>query len=134
MTKLYCTYSLKEDNLQWKTTSLLKVEYFSNHCMDCNLWVLSGKLGENPEEILSVALLRPACLWIFLNAITTYNEISADCLYVAHNIIALLLHLASLGSHVVVTIISILELIYKVLGIDWRCLLVFNYHYYIQII
>ena len=44
-----------EDNLK-----ILKVEYLRNHCMD--LWVLRGKLEENSEEILSLALLSPACL------------------------------------------------------------------------
>ena len=42
-----------EDNLK-----IVKVEYLRNHCMDCDLW---GKLDENSEEILSVALLSPAC-------------------------------------------------------------------------
>ena len=46
----------KEDDL-----ILLKAEYLSNHCMGCKLRVLSGKLEENAEEILSVALLSPAC-------------------------------------------------------------------------
>jgi hypothetical protein len=62
-----------EDDIQWKTTSngrqptmeddlnILKVEYLSNHCMDCDLWILRGKLEENSEEISSVALLSPAC-------------------------------------------------------------------------
>ena len=45
-----------ENNLR-----VLKMEYQYNHCMDCDLWVLRGKLEENSEEILSVALLCPAC-------------------------------------------------------------------------
>jgi hypothetical protein len=40
-----------EDDLK-----ILKVEYLINHCMD-----LRGKLEENSEQILSVALLSPAC-------------------------------------------------------------------------
>ena len=37
MTKLYCTNSLNEDDLQWKTKDdlkILKVEYLSNHLLD----------------------------------------------------------------------------------------------------
>ena len=45
-----------EDDLK-----ILKVEYLSNHCMDCLSWVLRGKLEGNSEEISSVALLSPAC-------------------------------------------------------------------------
>ena len=63
---------LKSSKWRWPPTEdnlkLLKVEYLSNHCIDRDLWVLRGKLEENPEEILSVALLSPACLYFFLGA------------------------------------------------------------------
>ena len=49
-----------EDNLK-----ILKVEYLINHCMDHDLWVLRGELEENSEEISSVALLSPACFYVF---------------------------------------------------------------------
>ena len=77
---------LKEDDLQWKTISngrrppmeenLKIVEYLSKRCMYHDLWFLRGKLEENSEEFLSVALLSAAC-FIFLreNNLTTkeYN-------------------------------------------------------------
>ena len=47
-----------EDDLK-----ILKVEYISNYCIDCDLWVLRGEMEENPEEISSVALLSPACFF-----------------------------------------------------------------------
>jgi hypothetical protein len=46
--------------------NLLKVEHLSNHCMDCVWRVVRGKLEENPEEISSVALLSPACVYYLL--------------------------------------------------------------------
>ena len=64
-----------KDNIQWKTTynerqptieddlKLIKLEYLSNHSMDCGLWIIRGILEENSEEISSVALLSPACLF-----------------------------------------------------------------------
>ena len=55
-----------EDNLK-----IVKVEYFRNHCMDCDLWVLRGKLEESSEEILGVALLSPAC---FLQSSLTFDN------------------------------------------------------------
>jgi hypothetical protein len=33
----------------------------TSKCLECDLWVLRGKLEENSEEISSVALLSPAC-------------------------------------------------------------------------
>ena len=52
--------------LQMKTTSNGRqpknMEYISNNCMDCDIRDLRVKLEENSEEILSVALLSPACL------------------------------------------------------------------------
>ena len=66
-----------DDDLQWKTTyngrkptmeenlKIVKVEYLGNHCMHHDLWVRRGKLEESSEEILSVALLSPACLYSF---------------------------------------------------------------------
>ena len=45
-----------EDDLK-----ILNVLYFSNHCLDHDLWVLRGKLEENSDEISSVVLLSPAC-------------------------------------------------------------------------
>ena len=46
----------------------------SNHCKDCDL-VLWGKLEENSDEILSVALLSPACYSIIVTAIQTQFEL-----------------------------------------------------------
>ena len=40
----------------------LNMEYLCNHCMDSDSWVLTGELEENLEDILSVALLSPACI------------------------------------------------------------------------
>jgi hypothetical protein len=48
-----------EDDLK-----ISKGEYLNNHCMDHDFWVLKGNLEENSEEISSVALLSPACLFI----------------------------------------------------------------------
>ena len=67
-----------EDDLK-----ILKVEYLSNQCMDCDLQVLRGELEENSEEILSAALLRPAC-FTFLSA--SWNKImlpvvSKSCIF-----------------------------------------------------
>ena len=45
----------------------LKVEYLSNHSMDCDLRVV-GKIEENSEEIPKVALLSPACFPLSLNS------------------------------------------------------------------
>jgi hypothetical protein len=50
-----------EDDLK-----ILKVEYLSNYCMDCDLSVLRGEIEENPEEFSSVALLSPACFFLLL--------------------------------------------------------------------
>jgi hypothetical protein len=50
-----------EDDLK-----ISKVEYISNYCMDCELWVLRGEIEENPEEISSVTLLSPACFTLLL--------------------------------------------------------------------
>ena len=61
---MYKSFKLKrppiEDDLK-----ILKVEYFSNHCIDHDLWVLRGTLEGNSEEISSVALLSQACLFSF---------------------------------------------------------------------
>ena len=43
----------------------IKRENLNNHYMDCDLWVLRGNLEENSEEISSVAMLSPACLFIY---------------------------------------------------------------------
>ena len=57
MTKPYFVNPSNVDDLK-----ILKVEYSSNNCMDSDFLVFRGKLEENQEEILSVALLSPACL------------------------------------------------------------------------
>jgi hypothetical protein len=49
-----------EDDLK-----ILKLDYRSNHCKDCDVWVHRGKLEENSEEISSVALLSSACFYFF---------------------------------------------------------------------
>ena len=79
--------SSNESDLQWKTTcngrqptmeDVFKIsygEYLSNHSMDCDLWVLRGILEENSEEILSVALLSPACLIFLLMKVTGFHII-----------------------------------------------------------
>ena len=44
---------------------ILNVEYLSNHCTVRDSGFLWGKLQENSEEISSVALLSPACFYLF---------------------------------------------------------------------
>jgi hypothetical protein len=48
---------------------ILNMEYLSNNCTALDFGVLRGKLLENSEEISSVALLSPACLYLFSNNI-----------------------------------------------------------------
>jgi hypothetical protein len=63
-TKSYC------EILKMKTTSNRRwsqiIKTGISHCMVHDLWVLRGKLEENQEEILSVALLSPAC-FVFIS-------------------------------------------------------------------
>ena len=50
-----------------------KGEYLNNPCMDRDLWVLRGNLEEKSEEILSVALLSPACSYSNLLQSATFS-------------------------------------------------------------
>jgi hypothetical protein len=58
--------------------NILKLEYLSNHCMDHGLWVFRGKFKENYEEILSVALLSPACYFVFSLLFIFYSDYNTN--------------------------------------------------------
>ena len=60
-----------EDDLK-----IVKVEYLSNHFLDPDFWVLRGKLEGNSEEISSVALLSPACLYFLNDLILEKSQIN----------------------------------------------------------
>ena len=62
---MYKSFKWKRPPIE-EDLKILKVVYFSNPCMDHDFWVLWGKLEENSEEILSVALLNPACYLIII--------------------------------------------------------------------
>ena len=64
--------TLAEPGLMKQNSNLVSTT--SNHCKDCDL-VLWGKLEENSDEILSVALLSPACYSIIVTAIQTQFEL-----------------------------------------------------------
>ena len=64
-----------------KTTSNVRrpeVQRWQQNCVECDWW--GGKLEENSEEILSGALLSPACMfynhgWIFCLSILTISYV-----------------------------------------------------------
>ena len=76
-------YFPNEDFFQWKMTSGAIMTF--NH-VGCDLWVLRGKLEKDSEEISSVALLSPACLfnefcmvsilWLQLGKIQSLSKLS----------------------------------------------------------
>ena len=55
-----------------KRSKNIKSGISRNHFMDCDIKVLRGKLDENSEEILSVALLSPSCSFLFNYLIWLY--------------------------------------------------------------
>jgi hypothetical protein len=62
-TKIFKLY--KQRQPPKKDLKILKIEYFSDHCMDCDLWDFRGKVEGNSEENLSVAM-KVQCwsLWV----------------------------------------------------------------------
>ena len=74
LTSFFFTFykTLADPGLMNQNSNLVSTT--SNHCKDCDL-VLWGKLEENSDEILSVALLSPACYSIIVTAIQTQFEL-----------------------------------------------------------